>query len=716
MGPSQSLKGVHSRAKAQSNAKSLPRKDIKIMGCSNKNPLRITSNFEDTIFEMEALLNEHTKAPESPKALQSIKPPESAKSPESTMPPKGLNAQKSLKASERTRAPKSLKALKSANVLEIPKALGNTKEPEIPKAPEDSKTTEIFMALKSHIPKAQEAAKSPENIMASTSLGASEGAKAAEFVKAPESAMAPTSPKAPESAMAQESSKAPTSLKAPEIPKAPERKQEPENAIAPKSLNAPETPKVPEISKAPMSLKAPEILKTSDILKVNDSEVDIIECTTASDVRFAKDEDPDATEYSSSFGNTTSGAENHSELSETEVESWFCGNSSPEFNLFHYSFPMRKKKLTSHWRNFIRPLMWRCKWTELRIKEIESQALKYSEELAAYDRRKHSYQSVLEDGGSKFLPFSSQHYKGRAMKRRKRKRVEDATDLTSYMLSHNLFSYLEKKRSEPDETLMADDSENPVVTYQDANTNDKLHVSDDEIVFEFRDGDIYLEQVLSKIEVVYSRVHKLKARLETVISQNAGKFYSSENLSLLAPYDPQTSSGHSPAFSVGNGDAISVGAICTQQMSECDIGGPFLPESAVSSYGEPFHVPDIIESTVELLSTTEVTLNQPQIGNSLDSILDSVLMIDDEAVPPEGGRGIIDNTTPSTQPTGQLQEPSLKLEDDAAVVSAPEPQNKLTLEPGSASQLHFPKNKRRRLDRRGGSLGGWRQRQPDDQR
>ena len=100
--------------------------------------------------------------------------------------------------------------------------------------------------------------------------------------------------------------------------------------------------------------------------------------------------------------------------------------------------------MTSHWRSFIRPLMWRCKWTELRIKEIESQALKYARELSAYDQRKFSGidQSTVEGCGSKSFPFSSQCYRKKAIKRRRRKRIEETTDITSYMSCHNLFSYL----------------------------------------------------------------------------------------------------------------------------------------------------------------------------------------------------------------------------------------------------------------------------------
>lgn len=81
---------------------------------------------------------------------------------------------------------------------------------------------------------------------------------------------------------------------------------------------------------------------------------------------------------------------------------------------------------------------------ELRIKEIDSQALKYSRELEAYDQGKNSGSDQFTPDGfcSKSLPFSSRYNAKKAMKRRKRKRVEDTTDLTSYMLQHNFFSYL----------------------------------------------------------------------------------------------------------------------------------------------------------------------------------------------------------------------------------------------------------------------------------
>lgn len=98
--------------------------------------------------------------------------------------------------------------------------------------------------------------------------------------------------------------------------------------------------------------------------------------------------------------------------------------------------------MTTHWRNFIRPLVWRCKWTELRIKELQSQASKYDRCIAAHDRKKCMSidQGTVEQSGSRSLPFRSQDCRKRPMKRRKRKRVEDTTDIASYLSNHVLFS------------------------------------------------------------------------------------------------------------------------------------------------------------------------------------------------------------------------------------------------------------------------------------
>ncbi|KAG9159205.1 hypothetical protein Leryth_024463, partial [Lithospermum erythrorhizon] len=46
---------------------------------------------------------------------------------------------------------------------------------------------------------------------------------------------------------------------------------------------------------------------------------------------------------------------------------------------------MRKKRLTDHWRTFIQPVMWRCKWVELQIRQLNRMERKYTRELTKYN-------------------------------------------------------------------------------------------------------------------------------------------------------------------------------------------------------------------------------------------------------------------------------------------------------------------------------------------
>ncbi|XP_007033740.2 PREDICTED: uncharacterized protein LOC18602351 [Theobroma cacao] len=461
-----------------------------------------------------------------------------------------------------------------------------------------------------------------------------------------------------------------------------------------------------------------------------DVEVDIIGCTNDGDTRTVKTEDPDATECSSSFADTTSDTEKCSGLNDAEVESQFIGDAAfvSTYDAYNSMFHIRKKRLTSHWRSFIRPLMWRCKWAELRIKEIESQALKYGSELAAYDERKLSRidQSTVEGFGSKSLPFSSPCYRKKAIKRRRRKRIEETTDITSYMSCHNLFSYLENKKTIPDGTYIADDLANTANMDQQTDCSGKFGINNDQLLLEFRDGNNSLEQVLWKIEIVHSRVQKIRSQLDLVMSKNASKFSSSENLSLLAACDAQTSSAPSPTFSAGNGDTISVGPAytTTQQISEYDVGDLVMPASSISTYGETFHVPDIIESTVGLLSSADVTCHQPQIGDSCEDIVENVLIQNEGNA---GDRQVLMRT--NSQPIGQHHQPE-KVEEGESTDPSPIPtsepnratksivsQDQSTLRSCLASDICFPRNKRKRGERKAGS-GGWSRKhsgEPDSQ-
>ncbi|KAM1412435.1 hypothetical protein ACFXTO_025161 [Malus domestica] len=198
-----------------------------------------------------------------------------------------------------------------------------------------------------------------------------------------------------------------------------------------------------------------------------------------------------------------------------------------------------------------------------------------------------------------------------------------------------------------------------------------------------------------KIETVHSRVHKLKYQMDVVMSKNAARFSSSENLSVLVPCDAQTSSAHSPALSPGTGDTISAGAIYTSAQH-------------VSSFVEGITVPDIIESTVGLPSAVYVTFHQPQFGDSSEDIVDNV-PIHSEVAEAEKHTFQMINDQPKEeheQPEKDIQEAVFPTpqSDPAPSAEAALPQEQSTLESCLASDVSFHRNKRKRGERKAGSV------------
>ncbi|CAJ1939336.1 unnamed protein product [Sphenostylis stenocarpa] len=445
-----------------------------------------------------------------------------------------------------------------------------------------------------------------------------------------------------------------------------------------------------------------------------DTEVDIVSWINKGDFVSNKIEDPDATDYSSSFADTTSDTENGSRLGDAEVVSEFLGDSGLTDAYDGSAFPMRKRKLTDHWRNFVRPLTWRCKWTELRIKEIDSLALKYSKELAEYEKGKHTApdQFSLEEFGSKALPFLGEQRRNKAKKRRKRKKVEDTTEIGSYTSHHYIFSYLESKKSDHDGGL-ADDFGNPVITESHADSTDRLGIGEVQPFLDFSETDASLEQLLWSIDNLHARVRKLKSEVDTIMSKNASKFSSSENLSLLPHGDVQTSSAQSPTISAGNGDTASVGVIYNSIQHGVDFDiGDFVMHSAVSSYGEVPMVPDIIESTVGLLSAADVTFHSALVGDSCEDMVDNVLIHEvaetDEHTLKSASHHPMERLQNWEKCEGEenLNLVSIPMSDINTATNTTVPLDQSTLKPCMYSDVRIPKNKRKRGERKACS-GGW---------
>ncbi|EOY10225.1 Uncharacterized protein TCM_025581 isoform 1 [Theobroma cacao] len=324
-----------------------------------------------------------------------------------------------------------------------------------------------------------------------------------------------------------------------------------------------------------------------------DIEVDVTEHMNCSELEMIDVECQDATEYSSSFDDTESGDENglvvnddlevESPLYDTRLfRSLFDGCDGP--------LQMGKRRLTDHWRRFIHPLMWRCKWLEVKLHDFKSQALKYERELAKYGQSEQfEFGKVTFQGfDAELQAFPSRIQKKEVMKRKKRKRVEDTADVASYMSDHNIFSYYESKKSVVAASALDDDwgEENKTINgYDDVGGWP---------FFKSRDGDTWSEQILRNIEVLRSRIQKLKTRMDKLMTESPQKFSSINMLSSVVPCDVLNNSRNH--LSPEKGDGNSSQCTTSQHESECDMRDNFMPGSAVSSHGVVAHLPDMIRS------------------------------------------------------------------------------------------------------------------------
>ncbi|KAE9600777.1 hypothetical protein Lalb_Chr13g0290551 [Lupinus albus] len=256
----------------------------------------------------------------------------------------------------------------------------------------------------------------------------------------------------------------------------------------------------------------------------NDVEVNITGCTNPGKALVMEDSCEDVTECSSSFGDTGSGTENAS-FGDNEVESRMCADNGSSSLCDDWCGALRRRKkrmMATHWRRFIGPLMWRCKWIELKLVQLRSQELKYVEELAAYNYTKQlDFAHLTLDGFDiKSVPISGRMRRNKVMKRNKRKRVEDECDLASYMSNHNLFSYFEKTDRTTNASL--NDFHGVAIEGNHDNIQD-FKLSDMWASIDFDTNDKSLDDIIQKIEAVQSQVHELKTRIDKVVEYHTGE-------------------------------------------------------------------------------------------------------------------------------------------------------------------------------------------------
>ncbi|CAH2076234.1 unnamed protein product [Thlaspi arvense] len=405
-------------------------------------------------------------------------------------------------------------------------------------------------------------------------------------------------------------------------------------------------------------------------------QVDILECTGFDDNNELQDSEcNDGTDaYSSSFSGTVSENENESALNDQEADSMMIPTDTS------LPFWVRKKKLTDHWRRFIRPIMWRCKWVELKIKEIQKQAQMYDKELQETCQAKQLELESLkpeELGVKASSPLPCHTQKTPLKKRQKRIRIEEASDLPSYASNHNIFSYNECRKSFADVALI-DNSRN--LDKKNKNSKEEAVFCEEAPPLELREGDACLEQILLKIEAAKLEVRNLKNRVDKVVNENPNRFSSANTLKLPGSAAVLTSSEQQkPQLVIKNEDEEQV----TREEKP-------VKAASVSSHHDT--QPEGGEGTDILLS--EIVASRRREGKAV--VPDKKLQESEQASVEEGPSRPARKRTPRNLDVVVKEETNPK----RRKVSREKPKSNVM-----ASRCKVPNRKRKRGKRRSGSAG-----------
>ncbi|CAA0839050.1 Unknown protein [Striga hermonthica] len=273
----------------------------------------------------------------------------------------------------------------------------------------------------------------------------------------------------------------------------------------------------------------------------------------------------DTIESSSSFGDSDYEADDFDPLLEPDV-------LSSNFDGFGGIFSMRKRRLTNHWKAFIKPLMLRCRWVELQIKKLEAQARRYDRELENYSQRKMGLEKfmVQDFDLAKSIPFSKDCFGSEIFMRKKRKRKEEAEDLAAYMSSHYLFSYFGTIHFIISSLTIVvifpvKDLTSKATKKVDID-DDFLDMNGDLSCGENEGDDNFVEEMFQKADLLQSRVDWLKSRVDKIIKDSSEKF-------TCADYTSDEEGGM---------EGTSVGAyVVSQLIAEYESSEFLVPESAV---------------------------------------------------------------------------------------------------------------------------------------
>ncbi|MCO5589317.1 hypothetical protein L7F22_043283 [Adiantum nelumboides] len=325
------------------------------------------------------------------------------------------------------------------------------------------------------------------------------------------------------------------------------------------------------------------------------SMVDILELSPGELARLEFDKQ--ATDCSSSFGDT------QVSLTDDEVDGRSCeveselrnGNGAMVLSDDIPPSNRKKKTVNQEWKTYRQGIEWRCRWLELRVKELQALANKYNDILVT-SKSTMKQESEQQESISARTSAIFSGYQHRALLRLLRRKEEEKADSKMHMSKHPVFSRYEKKQQRSQEELAND--ENNKDSYQILDFDD-FHPD-----FDNGFGDDYLveedsvEQYLWHIEALQLHICSLKNQLtrgstshRITLGQIKDISYSGGVSEQVCLYDTNaltSSPSHLGARSLLGGFQAKGGkSLARKRSAEFDTDSLIMPDTVMANYIEP---------------------------------------------------------------------------------------------------------------------------------
>lgn len=321
--------------------------------------------------------------------------------------------------------------------------------------------------------------------------------------------------------------------------------------------------------------------------------VDILQLSPGGVTRIESDKQ--ATDCSSSFGDTQASLTEDEEDGQAESE-LRNGNGAMVLSDDIPSSNRKKKAVNSEWKTYRQGIEWRCRWLELRVKELQVLSIKYNEMLVT---RKSMPSQELEQQES-ISARTSAIYNGshhRALRRLQRRKEEENVDSKMHMSKHPVFSRYEKKQQRSQDELANEDI-NKDDAYQILDFDD-FHPD-----FDYGFGDDFMveedsiEQYLWQIETLQLHVCRLKNQLSrgTIAQRSVGPIKDTSGpggvvLPQVCLYDTNNISSSLNQLGsrslLGGVKAKGGKSLARKRSADFDTDSLIMPDTVMANYIEP---------------------------------------------------------------------------------------------------------------------------------